>query len=133
MAQVTITKLNDGPRNAVFHVSIFSDGSGEETDSVLIDPATSFDPALNAEPTITIDRLWYDLTGFNAYMEFDYLASDTPVWSMSGGQANSIDFCYFGGLKDRSNPLDGSGKLMLNTSGLGAGDFGTIIIKVRKD
>lgn len=133
MAQYTITKLADGPRNAVFHVSFTGDGGGELTDLVLVDPTSSFDPTLPGTPTLTIDKLWYDLTGFNAVLEFDYLTSDTPVWSMSGGQANYMDFCHFGGMKDRSDALDGLGKLKLTTSGLGAGDFGTLVVKVRKD
>lgn len=133
MTQVTITNILDGPRNAVFHVSLLGDGSGDVTDEVLIDPASSFNPALKDAPTITIEKLWYDFSGFNARLEFDYLVSDTPAWSMSGNQAIQLDFSCFGGIKDRSNELDGSGKLMLTTSGLGVGDFGTLIIHVRKN
>ena len=133
MAQVAITRILDGARNAVFYVSIVGDATGDLTDEILIDPATSFDPALPAAPGMTVEQLWYDLSGFDARLEFDYLASDTPVWSMSGGQAFHADFCCFGGLKDRSNPLDGRGKLKLTTSGLADGDFGTLIVKVRKD
>lgn len=133
MAQVTVTKILDGARNAVFHVSVLGDGLGDVTDEVLIDPTTSFDPAFDSIPSMTIEKLWYDLSGFNARLEFDYLASDTPVWSMSGGQAVQLDFGFFKGLRDRSNELDGSGKLTMTTSGLGAGDFGTLIVHVRKD
>jgi len=129
---VAITKILDGGRNAVFHVTITGDATGDITDQVLIDPATSFDPTMPAKPTLSIDALWYDLNGFTARLEYDYLASDTPVWSMSDGQANHVDFCCFGGIADRSNPLDGRGKLKITTSGLGEGDIGTIIIKARK-
>lgn len=132
---VSITKLLDGPRSAIFHIFIKSDGvSGDMTDEVLIDPATSFDPALRAKPTLTIDQLWYDLSGFDARLEFDYLVDDTAAWTMSGGNGIHMDFGCFGGLKDRSNVLDGTGKLMITTNGLAAaGDCGTIVIKVRKD
>lgn len=132
MTQATITKLLDGPRNAVYHVSILADGSGDLGDEILIDPATSFNPALPAVPGLRIAQLWYDLSGFNAILEFDYLVSDTPIWSMSGGQANHVDFSCFGGLADRSNELDGSGKLKLSTSGLDTGDFGTLIVYATK-
>jgi hypothetical protein len=133
--KVSITKLLDGPRSAVFHVFIESDGaSGELNDEVLIDPATSFDPALSASPSITIAELWYDFSGFDAKLEFDYLLSDTPVWTLSAGNGVHMDFGCFGGLKDRSNALDGTGKLTITTNGLTAlGDNGTLIIKVRKD
>jgi hypothetical protein len=60
MAQIAITKLNDGPRNAVFHVAIAGDGSGDLSDEVIIDPTTSFDPALPASPGITVNELQYD-------------------------------------------------------------------------
>ena len=132
---VTVTKLLDGARSAVFHIYIKSDGlTGELTDQVLIDPATDLNPVLNAVPSLTIDQLWYDLSGFDARLEFDYLVEDTAVWTLSAGNGVHMDFSQFGGLKDRSNILDGTGKLMITTNGLlSAGDNGTIIIKVRKD
>ena len=132
---VTITKILDGARSAVFHVFIKSDGaSGDLTDHVLIDPAVDFDPAMSQKPVMTIEQLWYDLSGFDARLEFDYLTDDTAAWTLSGGNGVHMDFCHFGGLKDRSNVLDGTGKLMLSTNGMtAASDNGTIIIKVRKD
>ena len=132
---VTITKILDGARSAVFHIFIKSDGaSGELTDQVLIDPAADLDPILGARPSLTIEQLWYDLSGFDARLEFDYLVDDTAAWTLSGGNGVHMDFCHFGGLKDRSSVLDGTGKLMLTTNGLtAAGDNGTIIIKVQKD
>lgn len=134
MNTVAITKILDGQRAAVFHIFITSDGaSGDLSDEVLIDPAVDLDPSPGARPSITIDQLWYDLAGFDGFLAFDYLISDTPVWTLSGGNGVHMDFSHFGGLKDRSNPLDGSGKLILTTNGMSAGDTGTIIIKVRKD
>ena len=132
---ISITKILDGARLAVFHVFIKSDGaSGDLVDQVLIDPTEDLDPALGARPTMTIEQLWYDLSGFDARLEFDYLTDDTAAWTLSGGNGVHMDFCHFGGLKDRSDALDGTGKLMLTTNGLtAAGDNGTIIIKVRKD
>jgi hypothetical protein len=131
---VTVTKLMDGERNAAFHVFIKSDGaSADLTDYVIIDPAISFNPALNQNPVMTVNEIYYDLAGFDAFIEFDYLLSDTPLWVMSGGQYAEAEFDCVGGLKDRSNELDGTGKLQITTSGLTAGKFGSIIIKVRKD
>lgn len=133
MAQVIVTKLIDGARNAVFHVFVEGDGTGEVSDEVIADPVTSFDPALPPNPTLTVKALHYDINGFAAKLEFDYLVSDTPVWSMSSDSSGSYDFCAFGGLKDRSDATDGKGKLKLTTVGLGAGDFGTLIVELRKD
>jgi hypothetical protein len=128
---ITVTTLHDGPRNAVVHVSIVGDGSGDLADEVLVDPA-AFDPPLPARPALKISKIMYDFTGFNAYLEFDYLSSDTPIWSMSGDQPGCFDFDSLGGLTDRSNELDGSGKLQITTDGLAAGDRGSMVLWVRK-
>jgi hypothetical protein len=133
MAQAVITKLLDGPRNAILHVFFEGDGSGELTDFVIADPATSFDPALPAEPTLTVEKLQYDLVGFNAKLEFDYLTSDTPVWALAGGRESKVDFCKAGGIRDRSNSMDGLGKLKITTSGLEDGDFGSLLVYLRKN
>ena len=132
MAQITITRLNDGPRNAIFHVALQGDGTGDLVDAVLIDPATSFDVPLPPVPALRIERLMYDLTGFDAMLEFDYLASDTPIWTMTGDGGTEFDFSHFGGLTDRSPDLDGSGKLLLTTSGLDLGSLGTLIVMANK-
>jgi len=131
MPQLTLTTLADGPRNAITHASFLSDGSGDLVDVDLINPM-DFNPPMPPRPALNIYRLWYDFTGFDARLEFDYLSSDTPIWTMSGGRSNQIDFEMIGGLTDRSNELDGSGKLQITTSGFDAGDFGTLIIWARK-
>ena len=132
MAQIKITQLHDGARNAIYHIALQGDGTGDLTDQTIIDPAVDFDPPLPPVPCMRIDRLWYDLCGFNARIEFDYLATDTPIWTMCEGGGGDVDFSSIGGLSDRSPELDGSGKLLLTTSGLGTGDFGTIVIAAKK-
>lgn len=132
MAQITVTKLNDGPRNGVFHCAIVGDGGGDLNNAVIVDPATSFDPNLSAEPHLALDRLMYDLNGFSAILEFEYASSDTFLWSLSPGQYADVLLCDMAGLKDRS-PDGGTGKLKISTSGLGNGDTGVIVIKLKKD
>ena len=130
-----ITKVIDGGRNAVFHVHIRGDGvSGDLSKHVIIDPLTDFDPSRRRKPCMTITEIWYDLSGFDARLDFEYLNDETGVLALSGGNAAHLCFDSFGGLKDRSNDLDGTGKLILSTSGLLSVDHcGSIIIKVRKD
>ncbi len=130
-----ITKLNDGMRNAVFHVFIQGDGvTGDMNDLVIVDPSKDLDPILGKRPCLTITELWYSFSGFDAKLEFAYLTDDNGVWSLAPGNGNHLCFDSFGGIKDRSNPLDGTGKLMLTTIGLlSASSCGTLIIKVRKD
>lgn len=133
MAQYDVTIIENGPRNFVAHVSIVGDGGGELDDEVLIDPATDFVPAITpGKPAMTLDGLCYDLTGFNAWLEYDYLTTDTPLWTMSDDSSGDFDFSRFGGFKDRSNPNDGQGKLKISTSGLGDGDRGTLVLCIRK-
>lgn len=131
--RVVITKIIDGPRDAVFHVYLQSDGaSGDETDYVLVDPETDLVPSPGGKPSLSITELSYDLSGFSAELSFDYLLNDTPVWSLSSNHC--FDFRSFGGLKDRSGALDGTGKLLLTTSGFSSTeDRGTIIIKLKKN
>jgi hypothetical protein len=130
VAQITITRLNDGPRNAIFHVVVVGDGSGDLVDATLIDPATSFEEPMPAQPALRIVGLHYDLSGFIGLLEYDYLMSDTPIWTMTPG-AGGFDFTRFAGLTDRSLS-DGSGKIMLSTYGLGVGDYGTVVIEAKK-
>jgi hypothetical protein len=132
MSQITITKILDGARNAVFHIFLMGDGSGDLSSEIIIDPAADFDPPLPAKPELRITKLWYDFVGFTGYLTYDYLTSNTPIWSMSSGQCNQPDFGFFGGITDRSNALDGLGKIKLTTSGLDDGDFGALIIGANK-
>lgn len=130
---VNIVKLMDGPRQAIFHVYIESDGSsGEITDLVLIDP-TQLSPTTKGVPSLTIEEIWHSFAGFNAKLEYDSLV-DTPVWVLTENNDHKTCLKEFGGLKDRSNLLDGTGKLLLTTVGFSsAGDMGSLVIQVRKD
>ena len=135
MSQIVVTKLLDGPRQAVFHIYLKSDGvTGELEDEVVIDPVADIVPNRNSEPTLTIEEIWSDLSGFVALFKFDNLVAGTPAWVVSGGAGNYIDFRTFGGIKDQSPALDGGGSLMISTTGFSdVDDQGTIIIKIRKD
>jgi hypothetical protein len=130
---VEVTKIQDGPRNAIFHIYLQSDGaSGELSNVTLIDPAVDFDPALPASPILIIEKLWYDITGFDGILKFEDLVNETPVWTLSG-HGHFLDFSPMGGLKDRSDNLDGTGKILLATTGFTTlGEQGTIILQVKK-
>ena len=129
-----ITKIMDGDRNAVFHVFIQGDGQSPDFSKLtLIDPNVDLCPKLGKRARLTVTDLRYDLAGFDAKLEFDYLNDETGIWALTQGNGTHQCFDDCGGLKDRS-PIDGSGKLMLSTFGLlSASACGSIIIKVRKD
>ena len=67
----------------------------------------------------------------NAQIEFETgEATNKMIWLMDG--TDSVDFRPVGGLKDRSGDLDGTGKLLLNTSGfLEVGDKGSFLITMK--
>ncbi len=130
-----ITKIMDGERNAVFHIFIQGDGqSADLSKLVLIDPNVDLCPKLGRKPCLSVTELWYDLAGFDGKLEFDYLNDETGIWALTQGNGTHQCFDAFGGLKDRSPALDGTGKILLSTFGLlSASAVGSIIIKVRKD
>lgn len=127
---VTITKLLDGPRHAIFHTYLKCDGTtGEIQDAVVISLA---DVGLNGKSRLTIEEIWWDFSGFGVRLEFNDLV-DTPIWTISPGASNHINLQNnLGGLLDRSG-LDGNGSLLFNTYGFdSATKQGTFIIKIRK-
>ena len=128
---VTLTKLLDGPRHLIYHLYLESDGaSGDLVDQVLVDPATI---GLGEKQFFTLEDITWGFAGFNAALKFEILVEDTLIWVLPEGSGNYVDFKKYGGLKDRSNTNDGSGKLLLDTTGLTAlGDAGSMILRVRK-
>jgi len=127
---VTLRTLIDGPKTAIIHVYLNSDGaSGELADQVVVDAS-----ALIPVPSkVTIEEVWWDFVGFDGLLEFDATA-DTPAWKLPAGSGQGHrKFYLFGGIKDNSG-AGSTGDVLLTTNGFtAAGDEGTMIIKVRKD
>lgn len=128
---VTVTTLLEGPRNLVLHVYLKSDGvSGDLSNEVIADPANH--EFLSDSRYFTLEDVTYGFNGFSANLEFEYLMDNTLIWVLPPGSGNYVDFKKFGGLADRSD-VDGTGKLLLNTTGLmDEGDEGSLIIKLKK-
>jgi hypothetical protein len=125
---VTITPLLSGQRKVILHVYIKSDGeSGDLVDYEIADPANyNFKGKF-----FTMESVESALSGFSVSLKFGYLQSGTPVWVIPEFQS-CYDLRPYGGLLDRSNVLDGTGKVLLSTSGLSRGDEGTFILVLRK-
>jgi hypothetical protein len=129
---VTVTKRQEGERFLILHVFIKGDGlSADLAAYPLVDP-TTLNPAKPLHPCLAIDEVWYDLDGFNMRLDYDSV-TDPPAWTASqGGGGCHVDFSPMGGIADKSG-LDGTGKLLLSTSGLDtAAKQGTLILKLRK-
>jgi len=125
---VTITKTNEG-RKATFHIYLRSDGSTGDLDGeTIIDPTV--DLGLNSDARMSVENIIYSLFGFQGRIEFDTgVVEDKMMWLMHG--TDTVDFRPLGDLKDRSG-LDGTGKLLLTTTGLtSTDDEGSILITMK--
>jgi hypothetical protein len=126
---IAIRKLLDGPKTAVLHVYVASDGSsGELSAAVIVDAST-----LSGAPTkLTIEKVAYAFTGFSGLLAFD-ATTDVPVLALIAENPASHCFTEFGGIADTSE-TGFTGDILLSTTGFtAAGDRGHITITVKKN
>lgn len=129
MSTVIVTPLLSGNRNVILHVYVEGEADGDVTDYEIADPA---DFSMTGENRFfTIEGITSCLDGFSGALKFEYLASDTLIWVLPEFES-CPDFTDYGGLKDRSNPLDGTGKILLSTKGLAEGDQGSFVLRLKK-
>ena len=127
---VNITPLIDGERVKVYHVYLKSDGaSGDLENFVLLDPE---DFGKDPVPSYKIMEMTFHFAGFDANIGFDTgLMTKELIWVLPEGSDSQVKFNKFGGLTDRSNSFDGTGKLLLSTTGFTSStDQGSMLIKV---
>ena len=129
--RIEVQRLLGGSKNLIYHVYIQSDGaSGDVVDYVLIDPSTEGD--MGDHTNFTIEDVTSSLNGFAAKVYFEFLVDHTLIWVLSAG-GNYADFKKYGGLKDRGEPADATGRVLLSTMGLAdPGDEGSFVISLRK-
>ena len=130
---VTKQILNSGTKKVIMHWYLESDGTdGELQDYVLLDPQV--DLALPPDPKmqLSILKIWSGMAVFDVVLKWNALVP-TPVWVLVAGADASIDFSYFGGLKDYSG-VEHDGKLLISTNGFApAGSAGSLILELKKD
>ena len=130
---VTKQILNSGTKKVIMHWYLESDGTdGELQDYVLLDPQV--DLALPPDPKmqLSILKIWSGMAVFDVVLKWNALVP-TPVWVLVAGADASIDFSYFGGLKDLSG-VEHDGKLLISTNGFApAGSAGSLILELKKD
>ncbi len=127
---VNVRNIEQGPRNAIFHIYLESDGAtGELEDEVIIDPATI---GLLSTDRLVLQKITFGLSGFDARIEFDTgVVEDKMIWVLTPGNS-FVDFTSFGGLKDFSG-LDGTAKVQITTTGFTSlGDQGSIVLEMKK-
>ena len=120
---VEVQTLVSGPRNLVLKVHIDGDGSGEETDTLIVDAS-----AYGASE-VKIMGVHGDFSGFTAELEWD---ATTNVHAMNIPDYDvDADFTKFGGLINNAG-AGKTGDILITTTGLGLGDTGHLILEMKK-
>lgn len=125
---VLIRSLIDGPKEAVIHVFLASDGaSGDLTDQVVVDVS-----ALNPPPAYCVVKSVHSsFSGFSGILEFD-ATTDVGFFALPSGFPMKENMECFGGIRDNSG-TGKTGDILLTTSGFTAsGDVGNLIITITK-
>ena len=134
MAQVTVTRLVEGPSKIWIRLNLKSDGSGELQNYVVLSPSDLDPPRTNTKPAFRIEQLWYGLVWFDVTLGFGTL-QPMPIWTIARDCDSHTDFRSFGGNTDDSTvpPGDENGKLWISTNGFILGSQGSIILELRKN
>lgn len=129
---VAVKIVGNGPRNVLLHVYLASDGgTGDLTSTTLVDPVA--DLGMPVGSRLSLARLEYNFSGFDAVIEFD-TGAVTPnfKWVLTEGANHPVDFQYWSTLVDDSG-LDGTGKLQISTTGFtNIGAQGSMLIRLVK-
>ena len=128
---VKVTKLVEGQRHVLLHVSVVGDGAdGDLIDTVLLNPVDTV--GANKATRFYLEQVTASLVGFDAFLSFD----STPkqyLWAFNRNSQTKVNFQDLGSaFKDRSLPMDSNGCLLLSTMGMPNSDaVGTFLIKIR--
>lgn len=124
---ITKTTVVNGDVNLIQIISIVGDGSGEETNLLLVDRST-FAPA--AGTAMIVDKIEGYLGNFTASLIFD--ASTDLVFARLPADYFSYDWKCFGGVHSGKAGAGANGDILLSTASLGSGDAGTFYLHMRK-
>lgn len=134
MANTLTTKIiENGPRNVILFIYLRSDGAtGDFINQVVLDPQAEL--GMLRGQRLRFSNIQYNLAGFDAILEFDTGSVEkNPKWVLVEGANNPADFEKYGYLFDDSSALNGTGDVMITTSGFtSTADFGSILIRFVK-
>lgn len=120
---ITTQTLNDGPRNLTVKVSVEGDGTGDESNTQLID-VSSF-----GVDAVKIEKISGALNGFSVTLEWD-ATSNLNAYTLPEGES-FVDFRGVGGLINNAG-AGKTGDIDFSTTGLGAGDKGSFLLELVK-
>lgn len=129
----TITKqtIVDGSKWLIVKIHIEGDGSGEETNTVLID-ASTYSPAFT---NCSLVNLHANLTGFTCDLIWDATANvpitNVPDYEVHWGEGEHGGLFSNAGIPNNAG-AGKTGDILISTVGLGANDHGTILLKIKK-
>ena len=130
-ASTTLTKLVDGSKRQVLHVTILSD-SAQLTDSVVYD--FSEDSTLTGDTTagkIKIDQVWFSnpTAAGQIFVEHDGTTDRLACGSGFNGNDHQ-DFRSFGGISNHASGA--TGDITVTTLGFGNNDQAVVILDIKK-
>jgi hypothetical protein len=125
---ITKTTLVDGARNLIQLINIVGDGSGEESNAVLVD-RSAFAPADGTE--IVVEKIEGMLTAFSATLSFE-ASTDLIFARLPASEWFCHDWTAIGGVSSNKAGAGANGDILLTTSSLGNGDAATFYLHMRK-
>ena len=126
---ITTTSIINGSRVLAVEIQILGDGSGEESDTVVVDYS-----ALATEPGVTelaLRKFAANVNGFTAELQWD-ATTDIPFLTIPDGPSGFDVAQFFGGPVNDRTGAGQTGDVLMTTVGLGAGDTGTIFLEFIK-
>lgn len=124
---ITKTTVVNGENNLVQIINILGDGSGEETNTLLVD-RSAFAPL--AGTALIVDKIEGYLSGFTAALSFD--ASTDLIFARLPADQFCYDWQSFGGIHSGKAGAGANGDILISTASLGSGDAGTFYLHMRK-
>ena len=131
MANVgTKQTLMDGPRNLVVKVALVADGVADSSDELMINVSDYSSPTPDGTNPVKITRIWAQLAGFAATLEWD-ATTNVDIVTISIDMEFDQDYRSIGGLVNNAG-TGITGDILIDTAGIAAGDEGTILLWMRK-
>lgn len=123
---ITRQTIIDGSRVLIVKIHIAGDGTGEETDTLLID-ASTYTPAVT---DIKVLKIQSNIAGFSTYLRWNANVN-VDMWTLEAFGESVHDFSDIGGLINNGG-AGKNGDILFSTIGLGANDQGSILLVMAK-
>tara|TARA_R110000803_G_C11851845_1_gene305977 strand:- start:229 stop:633 length:405 start_codon:yes stop_codon:yes gene_type:complete len=128
---VNITKLQDGPKKAVFYLTNLSDGTGEAAVKKIDMSTLSTNTQGDAVTSVSVSKITFSTVGMSVTLLYD-ATTDVVAIGLPADYSDTIDLSdQVAGLPNYAG--DGvTGDIMLTTVGHSSGDTYSIVIEVVK-